>query len=86
MLADNCIFEGQSFTPGRRFFALRVDGSDADGQARLVPPTAKLVVQASGEQANVAIVDIDRITTEETARSHGYGLVLQPDKVVFGSC
>ena len=78
--------EGQSFTPARRFFALRVDGSDADGRARLVPPAAEFVVQASGKQANVAIIDIDRITTEETARSHSYGLVLQPDEVVFDSC
>ena len=46
---------------------------------------AELVVQASGEHANAAIVDINRITTEETARSHSYGPVLQPDEVVFGS-
>jgi hypothetical protein len=78
-------FRGQSFTPGNRFFELRVDGSDADGRARLVPPTAEPVVQASGEQADIAIVDIDRITTEETARGHRYALVLQPDEVVFGS-
>jgi hypothetical protein len=53
----------------------------------LVPPTAELVVQASGEHANIAIVDIDRITSEWSARNggHRYGLVLQPDIVVFSS-
>jgi len=51
----------------------------------LVPPPAELVVHASGEHADVAIVDIDRITSEGTAPSHRYGLVLQPDEVVFGS-
>ena len=68
---------------GRALAALLQEGSPIkDG---LIPPPAELVVQARGEQANVAIVDIDRITTEETARSPSYGLVLQPDEVVFGS-
>jgi hypothetical protein len=49
------------------------------------PPPAELVVQASGNQVNVAIVDIDRITSEGTGPGHRYALVLQPDEVVFGS-
>jgi len=53
---------------------------------RLVsPPTTEPIVQANGEQTNVAIVEVDRIASEGTAPSHRYALVLQPDEVVFGS-
>jgi hypothetical protein len=48
----------------------------------LPPSAAELVVHASGEQTNVAIVEVDRIISEGTAK-HRYAPVLQHDEVVF---
>jgi hypothetical protein len=54
-----------------------------------IPPTTKFVIHANSQQANIAIVEIDRITSEWGASEWGaryrYAPVLQPDKVVFDS-